>query len=91
MKTSDIKNDITRGIGKLATLRDEARLHLHLATLEAKQEWDEKLEPKIDELQRSAHQLADGSGAAVQELVAKVEVFVSNLRGKKPNDEGSTR
>ena len=84
----DLKTEITKGIDKLTTLRDEARLHLHLATLDAKQEWDEKLEPRIDELQKSAHELTEGSRAAMHELVAKVEGFISKLRGKdaKPAD-----
>ena len=85
--TEDLKSEITKGIGKLATLRDEAKLHLHLATLDAKQEWDEKLEPKINELQQTAHELTDGSRAALHDLVAKVEGFVSKLRGKGDKDE----
>jgi len=82
----ELKSEITKGIGKLATLRDEAKLHLHLATLDAKQEWDEKLEPRIDELQKSANELSDSTRAVVHELVGKVEGFVSKLRGKDAKD-----
>lgn len=82
----ELKSEITKGIGKLAMLRDEAKLHLHLATLDAKQEWDEKLEPRIDELQRSAHDLSDSTIAVVHDLVGKVEGFVSKLRGKDDKD-----
>ncbi len=39
--TNDVKTEIAKGLEKLATLRDEAQLHLHLATLDAKQEWDD--------------------------------------------------
>lgn len=80
--TNDVKNELAKGLDKLALLRDEAKLHLHLATLDAKQEWNDKLEPKIDELQKTAHELSDNSRAAVHDLVAKVEGFVSKLRGK---------
>jgi len=76
----DVKTEITRRLGQRATLRDEARLHLHLASLDAKQEWSEKLEPRIDELQRTAHQLTDGSRGAVHELLGSVETFVAKLR-----------
>jgi len=93
MKTNevadDLKSEFTKGIGKLATLRDEAKLHLHLATLDAKQEWDEKLEPKIAELSQSAHELTDGSRAALSDLVAKVEGFVTKLRGKDGDDKAA--
>ena len=86
MKTQDIKDDVknelAKGLDKLALLRDEAKLHLHLATLDAKQEWSDKLEPRIDELQKAAHELTDNSKVAVQDLLTKVEGFVSKLRGK---------
>ena len=36
--TNDVKTEIAKGIEKLATLRDEAKLHLHLATLDAMSE-----------------------------------------------------
>ena len=82
---NDVKNEVWKGIEKLAMLRDEAKLHLHLATLDAKQEWSDKLEPRIDELQKSAHELSDSSRTAVQDLVTKVEGFVTKLRGKGTN------
>ena len=46
-RTTDVKHELAHGLEKLATLRDEAKLHLHLATLDAKQEWDERLDPTI--------------------------------------------
>ena len=78
--TNDVKNELTKATEKLATLRDEAKLHLHLATLDAKQEWEEKLEPRIAELQSSAAQLTESSRATVQDLITRVEGFVSKLR-----------
>ena len=79
--TDDVKAEVSKQIEKLTMLRDEAKLHLHLATLEAKQEWDEKLEPKINEVQSAAHQVSDASKSAVHDLVTRVEGFVSKLRG----------
>jgi len=81
--TNDVKMEISKGLEKLATLRDEAKLHIHLVTLDVKQEWAEKLEPKIDELQTKAHELTETSKGAVGELVERVEGFVSKLRGHK--------
>lgn len=80
--TADVKNELNKSLEKLATLRDEAKLHIHLAALDAKQEWDEKLDPKITELQGSAQQLGDASKEKVQELVKSVEDFVAKLRNK---------
>lgn len=79
--TEDVKNEVTRQLEKLGTLRDEVKLHLHLASLDAKQEWDEKLEPRINEVQATAHQVSDASRGAVQDLVSRVEGFYTKLRG----------
>lgn len=82
--SADVKNEVTKGLTKLSTLRDEAKLHIHLATLDAKQEWDEKLEPRITELQSSAQQLGETSKDKIQEVVKSVEDFVAKLRSKPP-------
>jgi hypothetical protein len=48
--TNDVKNEVSKGIEKLTMLRDEVKLHIHLASLDAKQEWNDKLEPRINEV-----------------------------------------
>jgi cob(I)alamin adenosyltransferase len=80
--TADVKNEVSKNLEKLATLRDEAKLHIHLATLDAKQEWAEKLEPRINELQDTAHQLSETSKEKVYDVVKTVEDFVARLRNK---------
>jgi hypothetical protein len=80
--TNDVKNEVAKGLEKLAMLRDEAKLHLHLASLDAKQEWNDKLEPGISDLQAKATELTETSKTAVHELVERVEGFVSKLRTK---------
>ncbi len=90
MDTNDIKAEVTKNLEKLGTLRDEVKLHLHLASLDAKQEWDEKLEPRISEIQTTAHQISDASRTAVHELVERVEGFVSKLRGGKSSGSASS-
>jgi hypothetical protein len=79
--TKDVKTEVSKGLEKLQQLRDEAKLHLHLATLDARQEWD-KLEPKIEELETKAAELGSSSRTAINELVERVEGFVTKLRGK---------
>lgn len=80
--STDVKAELTKGLEKLTMLRDEAKLHLHLATLDAKQEWNDKLEPGINDLQTKAAELGESSKTAVHELVERVEGFVSKLRTK---------
>ncbi len=87
----DVKAELSKGLDKLTTLRDEARLHLHLASLDAKQEWDERLEPRINELQTSAQEVSDGTKSAVQDLLARVEGFVSSLRSKVAGEDENAK
>jgi hypothetical protein len=82
--TNDVKNEVSKGIEKLTMLRDEVKLHIHLASLDAKQEWNDKLEPRINEVSTSAHNATDASKAAVHDLVTKVEGFYAKLRGTGP-------
>jgi len=81
MNTKNIEGTVTKGIEKLAMLRDEVKLHIHLASLDAKKEWDEKLEPKIVEVEGAAQKLSDSSRATVDDLVTRLEGFVAKLRG----------
>ena len=85
--TNDVKNEVTKGLEKLTTLRDEVKLHIHLASLDAKQEWNDKLEPRINEVSNEvatgAHTASDASKAAIHDLVTKVEGFYAKLRGTK--------
>ena len=76
----EIKSEVTKGLEKLGTLRDEVKLHLHLATLDAKTEWNEKLEPRIDEALQSAQQLTHGSSTVIQDVLGRVEAFLEKLR-----------
>jgi hypothetical protein len=77
---TDVKNEWQKQADKLDMLRDEVKLHLHLATLDAKKEWDERLEPKILEAQTAAMQASETSRTALRELVTRVESFVAKLK-----------
>ena len=82
--TNDVKAEVTKQLERLGTLRDEVKLHLHLASLDVKQEWNDKLEPRIHQVQETAMDASDASKNAVHDLVAHVEGFVSKLRPSTP-------
>jgi hypothetical protein len=82
--SADLKSELRRSLEQLTRLRDEARLHLHLASLDAKQEW-EKLDPKILALQSAALELGESSKDVVVDLVKSVEDFVDRLVRGRPS------
>lgn len=65
---------------KLAMLRDEVKLHLHLASMDVKQEWDEKLAPHLLNIESAAKSSLESSKTTALELVGKVEDFLHRLR-----------
>lgn len=80
MDTHHLRVEVEKGLERLQTLRDEVRVKLHLATLDAKQEWDEKLAPRVVEIEKSAKELTESSRSALNELIARLEDFLARLR-----------
>jgi hypothetical protein len=76
MHTNVVKGDLERALARVATLRDEVRLHLHLASMDLKKEWDEKLSPRIFEVEAGAKDKA-------QDLVTKLEDFLARLEQRR--------
>jgi hypothetical protein len=77
--TDDLKTELHKSIALLGTLRDEVRVSLHLAGMEAKDQWA-KLEPELTKVERAAHDASDASRTAVHEAVKSLKVFRDSLR-----------
>ncbi|MBX3260817.1 MAG: hypothetical protein KF782_14120 [Labilithrix sp.] len=80
MHTHQIKEEVDKNIERLAMLRDEVKLQLHLASLDAKKEWDEKLAPRVLEVEQSAKEITDSTRSSARELVGRLEDFLARLR-----------
>jgi hypothetical protein len=76
---NDVKNEISNGLERLQTLRDEARVKLHLAGMDAKDRWNE-IEPYLADVERSASQINDASRAAIKQAIERVEGFLGSLK-----------
>ena len=91
MNTDDIKQEFEKGLAKLTELRDEVKVQLHLASLDAKKEWDDTLSPKLFQVEQSAKDFSDSSRSTVNDLVAKVEDFLGRIKpGAKSDTETKT-
>jgi hypothetical protein len=77
--TDDLKAELKKSVTLLQTLRDEVRVKLHLAGLEAKEGW-KKLEPRLDAVEQAAHNASEASRAAVTEAVKVLKDFRDSLR-----------
>lgn len=66
------------GLEKLAQMRDELRVQIHLARLEARTEW-ERLEPKWWELEGKIDALETASAETAKGLKAAAELMIEEL------------
>ncbi len=64
---------------QLATLRDEVRVHLHLANMDLKDRW-RLLEPRVHELERWVKTAPEATREAMVDLVKQVRRFRDELR-----------
>jgi hypothetical protein len=76
--TTDLKDELKKGLDHLQTLRDEVRVRLHLAGLEVKDEWN-KLEPHLFEVEQAAKEVSESSHRAVSEAVARLKKLRESL------------
>ena len=74
------------GLEKLAQMRDELRVKIHLARLEARSEW-ERLEPKwwelegkIDALENASVETGKGLKVAAELLIEELEKGYNRIR-----------
>ncbi len=76
---TDLKNEVHKNLERLQTLRDEVRVKLHLAGMEAKDRWNE-LEPHLADAERTAQQIGEVSRDALAQAVEKLEAFRASLK-----------
>jgi hypothetical protein len=76
--TTELKKDIQKSLGDMRALRDEIRLTLHLAGMDAKEEW-RKLEPILANVERAAGELTEATRTAAEEAVKRLSKLRSKL------------
>ncbi len=76
----DMKEEFNKLIEKLKTERDGVSLKMHLASMDAKQEYEEA-EKKWVEVKAKAAQIADDAAETSEEFIAKVKVVGEELKG----------
>ena len=74
-----LKEDVKKSLDLVRSLRDEARLQMHLAGMEAKERWN-KLEPQVEAVERTAQEATESSRTALQEAVKLLKEFLGTLK-----------
>ncbi len=76
--TIELKKELKKSLALLQTLRDEVRVKLHLAGMDAKGQW-KKLEPRLKEVEHAAEEITEASRTAVVDAVKKLKKFRDSL------------
>ncbi len=76
------KSEVQNNLDRLQTLRDEVKVRLHLAGMDAKDTWN-KLEPRIDDVERqvakAADELTDATRAALNDVIGRLQKLRDSL------------
>jgi DNA-directed RNA polymerase alpha subunit len=65
-----IKQEVDKAVAQLRTMRDEIKLQLHLAGMDAQEAW-KKLEPSLGELEQKMGQVNEATKSKAQELLKR--------------------
>jgi hypothetical protein len=79
MDNKQMRDWMHENLSKLKTLRDEIRVDLHLAGMDAKDKWKE-LEPKFRDAEKLVEEVSDVSRKAMEEMVEHFRNFRESLR-----------
>jgi len=76
--TAELRKELRKSIELLRTLRDEVRVKVHLGSMDLKNEWN-KLEPRLEEVEKKAGELSDASRTALAEALKRLKKVRSSL------------
>jgi len=76
---NELKTQVQDSVQRIRQLRDEIRIDLHLASLDAKDRW-RTLEPKLEDAERFGREISEASKSALQEISRSYEEFRYALR-----------
>jgi transposase len=76
---TELKKELEKNLTLLQTLRDEVKVHLHLASMELKDQWN-KLEPHLYDAEKKAAEVTDEARKTLAEAVQKLQKLRAALR-----------
>jgi lipid II:glycine glycyltransferase (peptidoglycan interpeptide bridge formation enzyme) len=89
-KTDSIRDLFGKGLADLRTMRDEMKVKLHLAGMDAKEAWKE-LEPRLEAAEKQASEITEATATATveaaQKMISDLSSSFEDLRKKLVGDD----
>jgi hypothetical protein len=76
----ELKVEVQKGVDLLRTLRDQIRVDIHLAGMEAKTRWQQQLEPRISKLEQMARKATKEARATIDQTVSDLKEFRESMK-----------
>jgi hypothetical protein len=83
----DLANDIRTSRDAIQSLRDEIRLKLHLAGMDAKDAWA-ALQPKLAEVEHAAEDVSDTTRHALRDVLARLRELRARIDSESSDRHG---
>jgi len=84
---TNLKTTFESGLQELKTLRDEIRVRLHLATQEARNQYEAQIEPHVERIEQQIKDAHAGTMEAVKEAIERARAAFQEFRGKLGGDQ----
>jgi F0F1-type ATP synthase membrane subunit b/b' len=78
----EIRQQLHKSFEELKTLRDDIRVRVHLASMEAKKQWNENLEPRFSEAEKHVRDAGASARETLAEIVKSFKTFSATLAHK---------
>jgi hypothetical protein len=89
--TTDLKSDMKKSLDELKMMRDEVRVQLHLAGMDAKARWA-VLEEELFEAEKAAESaMSEAAQKALAKSIAKLEAFRASMMRKDQSNHQMPR
>ncbi len=82
----NLKDTYESGLQELKTLRDQIRLKIHLATQEARTQWETHLEPHYDRIEQQIKDAKEDTVDAIKEAIEGAKAKFQEFRGRLGGD-----
>lgn len=82
--SDSLRDRLAKGLTDLQTARDEIKLKLHLAGMDAKQAWHD-LEPRLGQLEKQVSDTTAETAEAAQRVIDELKSSFAELRAKIQN------
>ena len=78
----NLKQSYEDGLQELRTLRDQIRVQLHLASQEARTQWETHLEPHVERIEQQLKDAREDTVETVKDALDRARTAFQEFRGR---------